>query len=187
MSSAQYVHPGRAARPARPLRPLHEAASALPEFESLDRDHRAALEMLEAFDRLLSHLDERGLDDVARTSAREILSFFAGPARYHHAEEEARVFPGLLATNDLELVQHVHRLQQDHGWLEEDWRELAPQIEAIADGFNWYDLAMLRHALPVFSALYHEHIALEENVVYPAARRQRQTLKDGEDSRQDTP
>lgn len=183
MSSVPYVPPTRNAKPARPLRPLHESASALPEFESLDRDHRAAMAMLDAFDRLLSHLDDRGLDEVARASAREILAFFSGPARYHHAEEEARVFPGLLASGNAELVQHVHRLQQDHGWLEEDWRELAPQIEAIADGFNWYDLTMLRHALPVFTALYHEHIAVEENVVYPAARRQRQALKDGEDSR----
>ena len=70
-------------------------------------------------------------------------------------------------------MQHVERLQQDHGWIEEDWRVLKPQIEAIVAGYNWYDLAMLREAVPIFTALYQEHIALEEQVVYPAARRLR--------------
>jgi hemerythrin-like domain-containing protein len=155
----------------------------LPEFEKLDHAHRAALEMLDAFDRLLEHLSDNGLDDTARASARSILAFFNGPGRDHHAQEESQVFPGLLTSSDIELVQHVRRLQQDHGWLEEDWHELSPQIEAIADGYNWYDLAMLRHALPVFTALYHEHIALEETVVYPAARRYHAALKAGGDAR----
>jgi hemerythrin-like domain-containing protein len=156
---------------------------ALPEFEKLDAAHRAALEMLQALDRLIAHLDDRGLDETARSSAREILSFFEGPGRDHHAQEESQVFPGLLASSDIELVQHVRRLQQDHGWLEEDWRELFPQIEGISNGYNWYDLEMLRHALPVFTALYHEHIALEETVVYPAARRYRAAILAGEDAR----
>jgi hemerythrin-like domain-containing protein len=81
------------------------------------------------------------------------------------------------------MIQHVRRLQQDHGWLEEDWRELSPQVEAIAKGYNWYDLAMLRLALPVFTALYKEHIALEESMVYPEARRRRQAELHGRDAK----
>lgn len=166
-------------RPARPARHLRAVNTALSEFESLDSAHRAALLMLQSFKQLVEELGSKGLDDQARTSAREILAFFNGPGRHHHEEEERHVFPGLLAGGDADMVQHIHRLQQDHGWLEEDWRELAPQIEAIADGYNWYDLAMLNAALPVFTALYHEHIALEESLVYPAAKRQRQALLDG--------
>jgi|CXWL01.1.fsa_nt_gi hemerythrin-like domain-containing protein len=177
MNSAQI------ARPPRPVRAARPPVSPLPEFESLDRAHRAALEMLDNFDRLLAHLDDKGLDDAARASAAAIMEFFAGPAQDHHAEEEAQVFPGLLASGDVELVGYVHRLQQDHGWLEEDWHELAPQIEAIAQGYNWYDLSMLRHALPVFTALYHEHIALEESLIYPAAKRQHQALLDRQSAR----
>lgn len=165
-----------ASRPARQNRP---AAPQLNEFDSLDNAHRAALAMLEAFSRLLNHLDDQGLDDAARASAREILGFFSGPGAHHHADEEKHVFPGLLASSDVELVQHVRRLQQDHGWLEEDWRELHPQIEAIANGYNWYDLAMLRQAVPVFDALYRDHIALEESLIYPAAKRQREALLNG--------
>lgn len=165
-----------ASRPARQARP---STPQLGEFESLDNAHRAALTMLESFGKLLAHLDDRGLDDAARESAREILGFFSGPGAHHHADEEKHVFPGLLASSDVELVQHVRRLQQDHGWLEEDWRELHPQVEAIANGYNWYDLAMLRLAVPVFDALYRDHIALEESLIYPAAKRQREALLNG--------
>jgi hemerythrin-like domain-containing protein len=169
-----------AARTQRPQRP---PAPPLPSFDRLDSTHRAALEMLGAFERLLDRLEEHGLDDEARRAAREVLAFFAGPGRDHHAEEERVVFPGLLAAGDPELVQHVRRLQQDHGWIEEDWLELAPQVDAIANGYNWYDLPMLRLAVPVFSALYHEHIALEEAVVYPAAKQHLEALRQGEGAR----
>ena len=169
-----------AVRPERQARPT---TALLPEFEALDHAHRAAMNMLRAFDRLLKQLDESGMDDKARVAAQEILTFFNGPGRHHHADEEKHVFPGLLASSDVELIQHVRRLQQDHGWLEEDWRELQPQIEAIAGGYNWYDMAMLRSALPVFTALYHDHIALEESLVYPAAKRQRQALLSGQNGR----
>jgi hemerythrin-like domain-containing protein len=166
-----------AAKPVRTARPLRAAVPPLPGFESLDRAHREVLEVLADFARLLDHVDESGPDALARESARHIQQFFSGPARQHHAEEEARIFPGLLASGDAELVQHVQRLQQDHGWLEEDWIELSTQIEAIANGYNWYDLNTLRHALPVFADLYREHIALEESLVYPAARRAAAALR----------
>ena len=139
--------------------------------------------MLEDFDRLLAHLDDNGPDAAARESARHIQAFFSGPARQHHADEERLVFPILLASGDAQLIQHVQRLQQDHGWLEEDWIELSTQIEAIASGYNWYDVNNLRHALPIFTALYHEHIALEESLIYPEARRREEALRHGQEAR----
>ena len=69
------------------------------------------------------------------------------------------------------------RLQQDHGWLEEDWLELEPQLEAVANGYSWYDIDTLRAALPIFEQLYRDHIALEESLIYPEARR-RQAVED---------
>ena len=72
----------------------------------------------------------------------------------------------------LAVVRQVLRLQQDHGWLEEDWLALEPQLEAVAGGYSWYEPELLAECVAVFSALYREHIALEESMVYPAARRQ---------------
>ena len=167
------------ARTARPAQHARPRSLDLPEFEVLDDAHRAALKMLESFHTLLKQLADTGLDEGARRSAREILNFFNGPGRHHHEDEEKLVFPGLLADGEPELVNHVHRLIQDHGWLEEDWRELSPQIEAIADGYNWYDMAVLTAALPVFTALYVDHIALEESIVYPEAKKRLAALKTG--------
>jgi agmatinase len=36
--------------------------------------------------------------------------------------------PAAVRKGDKALIQHVLRLQQDHGWLEEDWLELEPQM-----------------------------------------------------------
>lgn len=164
-------------------RPARTPAPPLPGFEQLDATHRAALEMLQDFEQLLAELERAGLTPGASASARRIQAFFSGPGADHHAQEERQVFPGLLASGDAEMVRNVRRLQQDHGWIEEDWRELAPQIDAIARGYNWFELPMLRAALPVFAALYRDHIALEESMIYPAARRQARALLEGEAAR----
>jgi hemerythrin-like domain-containing protein len=164
------------ARPTRPTRPAVEAPA---DFEVLDQTHQQVMKVLGAMAELLDHVDDNGPDEAARRMAAEIRAFFDGHARQHHAEEEARVFPGLLGSDDADLVHHVKRLQQDHRWLEEDWQMLGPQFEAIERGYNWYDLPMLREALPVFEALNREHITLEETLVYPAAKRQQQALRDG--------
>jgi len=165
--------PASASAPASPpatARPQRAPLEVPPDFQALDRTHREVLERLEAFEQLLQHVDDNGPDATAQASAAQILSFFGGAGRQHHADEESLVFPRLLASGDADLVQHVLRLQQDHGWIEEDWRLLLPQMEAISTGYNWYDLPMLRLALPLFAALYRDHIALEETVVYPAAQ-----------------
>ena len=175
---------------ARTARVVHRSprppVPALPPLEALDQTHRQVLQVLNQIDARLRHIEASGVDDLARTQAATVAAFFNGHAREHHAAEEQHVFPGLLASGNAELVQAVQRLQQDHGWLEEDWLELAPQFEAIARGYNWYDLEGLRHSLPVFTALYHEHIALEESLIYPEARRQRDAHAAGHTARAGT-
>lgn len=169
---------------ARPARHERSARSEAAGFHALDTAHAAALAMLEQFAQLVEQLAGPGLDDIARRHAREVLSYFDGPGRHHHEDEERLVFPALLACGDEGLVAQVRRLQQDHGWLEQDWRELQPHLLAVADGTNGYDLPLLQAALPVFAALYQDHIALEENVVYPAARRVLQRQRDARHARQ---
>jgi len=156
--------------PSSKNRPDRSAAPPLPTFESLDQTHHQMMQTLGQLAQLVEHLASTGVDTRARTLAREICVFFDGSARDHHAAEEQLVFPNLLASGDAELVQHVLRLQQDHGWLEEDWLELGPHLQAVAQGQTWYDLDVLRSAIPVFTELYRDHIALEETVVYPASR-----------------
>jgi hemerythrin-like domain-containing protein len=158
---------------AKPTRPTRVAVPAFPELDALDSTHRKVIVVLGELASLIERLDRNGVDDHARMLAQEICEFFSGSARQHHADEERIVFPGLLKSGDATLVQHVLRLQQDHGWLEEDWLELEPQLQAVAGGYSWYDLPMLQAALPIFEQLYRDHIALEESLIYPEARRQR--------------
>ena len=141
------------------------------EMEALDSCHREVLGALRGLVTLLDHLDAQGVDATARRLAADAVRFFSETARAHHADEERVVFPGLLRSDDAVLVQHVQRLQQDHGWLEEDWLSLSPQLDAVSKGYSWYDIDELRHAVDIFTALYQDHIDLEESLIYPEARR----------------
>lgn len=145
-------------------------AGGIAPFDVLDECHRQIMAGLDRMDELLIHLERQGVDGRARELARDIFMFFNLTARLHHQDEEQHIFPPLLVSSDDELVRQVLRLQQDHCWIEEDWRELAPQFEAIAAGYNWYNPEQLALAIPTFKALYHDHIALEESMVYPEAR-----------------
>jgi hemerythrin-like domain-containing protein len=151
-------------------RATSSAALVLEDFAALDQCHQEVLKTLDVLGALIERLDRSGVDAQARQMAADITRFFNDSARQHHADEERQVFPGLLISGNSELVQHVQRLQQDHGWLEEDWLTLEPQLSAIASGYSWYDLDMLRLALPVFAELYLDHIELEESLIYPEAK-----------------
>lgn len=158
-------------RSAHADRPRRSDAPDLRTLEHLDQTHQEIIEVLARLHLLIEKLEVRGTDGGVRRLALDICTFFDTTARPHHATEEMVVFPDLLASDDAELVQNVRRLQQDHGWLEQDWLELAPHLRAVANGQGWYDVDLLREAVPAFSELYRDHIALEEGVVYPAARR----------------
>jgi hemerythrin-like domain-containing protein len=158
-------------RSSLPKRPSRAAVPTPPDFEVLDATHREVVRTLERLQQWIEQIESQGVTAATRATADEVCRFFDGSARAHHAAEETHVFPTLLASGDAALVQHVRRLQQDHGWLEEDWLELQPQLRAVVEGYNWYDLDFLRAAVPVFTDLYRDHIALEENIVYPESRR----------------
>ena len=157
----------------RAERPRRSPTAGYATMEVLDRTHREILAMLAHLHQLVEKLEVRGIDDGVRKLAQDICAFFEETARPHHAAEEELVFPDLLASGDPELVQDVRRLQQDHGWLEEDWLEMAPHLRAVANGQSWYDIDVLRSSVPTYTELYRDHIALEETVVYPASRRLR--------------
>jgi hemerythrin-like domain-containing protein len=140
-------------------------------FAALDECHRQIAVHLTRLDELLAHLDRHGIDEHARGEARAIEAFFSETSRGHHHDEEVKVFPALLASSDEQLVATVRMLQQDHGWIEEDWIVIAPQLRSIAAGYSWHDPAELQHAVQIFLELCREHIQLEESIIYPEARR----------------
>src|SRR5437867_3993188 len=139
--------------------------------ETPDQTHVEALAHLRELQRLPDRLAAQGIDATTRSAAARICAFFGDKARKHHADEERYVFPPLLRSADADLIQQVQRLQQDHGWLEEDWLELSAPLQAMADGYGSYEIDTLRRGIDVFAALLREHIALEESVIDPDARR----------------
>jgi len=139
-------------------------------FSVLDECHRQTLAALDQFALVVAKLDGTAIDAATRALAAAVVRHFSTRAREHHQDEERHVFPTLAAKGDEAMQQTVLRLQQDHLWLEEDWRELQPHLDAIACGQSWYDGAVLREGSEIFAALSRDHIALEEGCLYPAAR-----------------
>lgn len=140
--------------------------------DTLDACHRDMLVQLDALAALAQRVQDGEPDAAARDAARRIEAFFSRTAQPHHALEESTVFPKLLAEGSAELVRTVRSLQQDHGWIEENWLELSPQLVALASGFSGFEPAEFSHAVEVFADLCRRHIALEETVVYPRTRAQ---------------
>lgn len=139
-------------------------------FKALDACHRQIHEHLAELTDLVERLETVGDTVHCRQKAKTIEAFFSETSREHHAEEEKNVFPGLLLSDNAELVQAVQTLKQDHGWIEQNWLELAPMLRAIAQGEDWVDMAEFRHNSEVFLELCHDHIVLEETLIYPEAK-----------------
>ena len=151
----------------RSQRPKREPAPPL--LDVLDQMHRRILQSLTELQQLIDRIQREGADAAVRNEARALRAFFNDHARQHHANEESDVFPALLDSGDADLVGHVRRLQQDHGWLDVDWYEIDPMLDAFAEGIG-ADLEALRVAVQVYADLYRDHISIEETVVYPRAR-----------------
>lgn len=147
-----------------------KAIQQVDRFKALDTCHQQMHRQLAELADLLERLDTESDSPHCRQKAKNIEAFFSVVARPHHAEEETLVFPDLLLNGNAELVQVVQTLQQDHRWIEQNWLELAPMLRAIAQGEDWVDMAEIKHNAEVFVSLCHDHIALEESLIYPEAK-----------------
>ena len=138
-------------------------------FIVLDAMHRETLLNLDDLATMVESLADKGVTAQSRVRSGRLLRHLGTASRRHHEDEERHVFPPLLKSGKPELVQTVLRLQQDHFWIEEDWRALEPQLAAIAAGEASFDLEALRSGVQALTALHRDHIALEESVIYPQA------------------
>ncbi|MDD5029083.1 MAG: hemerythrin domain-containing protein, partial [Rhodoferax sp.] len=122
-------------------------------FMALDKCHQQMHKQLVDLAELLIRLRSGEDDAQLRRRAGAIEAFFSVTSRQHHVEEEQKVFPALLASDNAELVQAVCALQQDHLWIEFNWAEIAPMLRALSQGEDWVDQAELQHAIDVFVTL----------------------------------
>jgi iron-sulfur cluster repair protein YtfE (RIC family) len=149
---------------------MSTAVHRLDGLDVLDLCHREILFSLGKLSALVARLATFGPDGEARAMAQEIFVFFTTTVRRHHDDEERHVFPRLIAGGNPQITRAVLKLQTDHNWLEEDWMSLAPHLATLASGRHWSDFEALRDASAGFTALMHDHIALEESCIYPEAR-----------------
>lgn len=147
-----------------------KAPPQVDQFKALDACHQQIHQQLSELADLLERLEDSSDSPHCRQKAKTIEAFFSEVARPHHAEEEKNIFPVLLSSDNAELVHAVSTLQQDHGWIEQNWLELAPMLRALAQGEDWIDMAELKHNVEVFVSLCHDHIVLEESLIYPEAK-----------------
>ena len=157
--------------PERTRRRTPAAAPRLSGAELMDRTHREMLQALVRMNELADLLATPARDAAAKALAAPLCSFFNGPAREHHEAEETTLFPALLASGSAGLRGQVQRLQQDHRWLEEDWLELEPHLQAVASGYCDAHRDFLQPALREYAGLCHEHMEFEESLMHPEARR----------------
>ena len=147
-----------------------KADSKADQFKALDACHQQIHEHLAELADLLERVEDFSDSAHSRQKAKTIEAFFSETSREHHAEEERNVFPNLLLGDNAELVHAVQTLKQDHGWIEQNWLELAPMLRAIAQGEDWVDMAELKHNAEVFLNLCRDHIVREETLIYPEAK-----------------
>ena len=138
-------------------------------FDFLDRSHQELQRQLVALRRLVGAVADDSLDAAGRDELKRTIAWFNREARQHHLDEEHHVFPPLLQSTDANVVQTTLRLRQDHGWIEENWLELEPSLEAAAGGYSWFDRDTLAQGVEVFEQLYIDHLTLEESLAYPEA------------------
>src|SRR6185503_3435712 len=133
----------RIKEPSAVQEPAMKAKTSPPaaDLAQLDAYHAQVRGHLDRLAALATRVENGQLDAETSAEACAVEAFFSGSMQEHHRVEEAAVFPVLLASDDAGLVDTVRTLQQDHGWMEQNWLELAPQLRAIAQGNAWVDPA----------------------------------------------
>ena len=143
-------------------RPRDEAST---ESAALDAWHAQARAYLDRLTALAARMQAEDADPALRTDAGAIEAFFSDTSRRHRAAVERDLFPSLLASGEPGRIDAVRRLQQDQGWIDENWIELAPKLRAIAEGNDWLDPAEFAHGVEVYHELCCGNIALEESLI----------------------
>lgn len=143
-------------------------------FEMLDACHDRVRRSLQLLVDLRHYLRTKGCDDSARQAARDVQRYFDVAAPLHHQDEELHVFPALLlhCADDAHVQSLVGQLLQDHEDMHELWSNAVRNaLQAVANGAQSQFSEEQEAAFDVFAERYAQHLKMEDEVVYPQARR----------------
>jgi hemerythrin-like domain-containing protein len=143
-------------------------------FELLSACHERVDRTLQLLLRIVKHLGTTAGSprerEMAASAARDVLRYFDVAAPAHHEDEERHVFPLVRATGDEALMDTVTRLQAGHLAMAASWGRLRMLLDEVARVGAIADHQALDAAAQAFCSLCAEHMALEDSVIFPAAR-----------------
>jgi hemerythrin-like domain-containing protein len=131
--------------------------------------HDGILRHLEAFGSLPALLDPAAR---ARRIAADMLKFFRDVVYEHHQQEEAELFPAVMAsarpgTERDEVKAIVERLTREHRLVEKRWTQLEPELKKVAKG---QDSALDAAAVQALVETYVAHARYEEQTFLPLSQ-----------------
>ena len=153
-----------------PSRPSSRRSSPTPVAKTLDDRHREIVLRLERLKVIAGLLLATPMKESTCVQVRDLIAFFAGPAREHNFHEERFVFPSLLAGSVATMHEIVERLREEHAWIELQWLDIEVQLSALTQGQSSADGQALVAAVDEFVLLMQDHMALEESTIYPQLR-----------------
>jgi hemerythrin-like domain-containing protein len=145
------------------------AASSSSPVDDFSQCHAGILGQLNALDTLPALL---GPAARARKVAADVLGFFRDAVFEHHAEEEAELFPAVLASAtagaERDQVQAlVTRLTGEHRRIEAGWTRLEPRLKAVSKG---HEADLDGAEVSALVQQYREHARFEEEVFLPLSQ-----------------
>ena len=113
-------------------------------------------------------------NDETRRALETALTYFREAAPKHTADEEESLFPRLRGSHSPELetaFSQLDALEVDHRWAEPLHAELDRLgREYLSHGqLSPADAQQFRSAVAQLASMYRRHIAVEDNVLFPAA------------------
>jgi hypothetical protein len=109
-------------------------APPMPSFETLDETHRMIVQCWTIWRAWLPAEAARP-GSRSRPAGTPWSAPSSTPRRGAPRSRRDLCLSQLLQGGDPSLLAHVNRLQQDHNWIEEDWLELEPHLQAVAQGY----------------------------------------------------
>jgi hypothetical protein len=149
---------------------LDRPVSCASEFVPYTRRDKRMEALFTALLRLPAYLSEWGMRKPARETARRLCDFFDSEIDRHRNEQEARLFPALLASvqdrDSAAMRDRVAIFTAEHRALEHAWKTLRPRLAAVGFG-RPASLAIDEAAR--FATLYRNHVADEHRQLFAAA------------------
>lgn len=140
------------------LNPNQKAATWDEPIEMLYACHSKVKKFCEQLTRLPEYLAQHGCNDIAQTTAKQILTYFNQAAPLHHDDEELDFFP-LLAQHAPQAQATIDELTRQHHVLYANWREMSGELNALLSGSQ---VTLNRETIARFTSGYTQHIELEE-------------------------